>query len=114
MTKREYVKGCLVYIFGVGIPGIIVGTMVVPVAFGILSDLPKYGAALLLPNQPQENVDAAISDVLSPQSTYEPPAYVEGTCEELKKQGLRNFFRGEPNYTPERDPNNDGLACEDI
>ena len=26
--------------------------------------------------------------------------------------GLRNFFPGEPNYTPERDPDGDKLACE--
>ena len=106
-------KGCLVYIIGVGLPGIVVGTMVIPVAFHIGMDIRRAGVALLLPNQPTEDVEAVVEDFIPSKSAYQPPAYVPGTCAELKAMGLRNFVVGEPNYTPERDPDNNGLACED-
>ena len=41
--------------------------------------------------------------------------YVPGTCKALKSQGIRGpFYRdqGDPNYTPARDRDRDGIACE--
>jgi len=38
--------------------------------------------------------------------------YIAGTCKELNEMGLGNFRPGDPNYTPGRDRNNDGVACE--
>jgi micrococcal nuclease len=41
--------------------------------------------------------------------------YVPGTCKALKAQGIRGpFYRdqGDPNYTPARDRDRDGIACE--
>lgn len=111
--KREAVIGCLAYAIGIGIPGCIFAWMVVPVAFLVGKDLKTTGAALLLPNQPKESVEAAISDVLPLDSAQINAGYVEGSCEELLKMGLRNFFPDEPNYTVERDPDDDQLACED-
>ncbi|PZO14475.1 MAG: hypothetical protein DCF25_14865 [Leptolyngbya foveolarum] len=99
--------GCFAYAVGVGVPGCIFAWMVVPVAFLVVTDLKTTGVALLLPNQPKESVEAAISDVLPLKV-----GYVEGSCEELLKMGLRNFFPDEPNYTIERDPDGDQLACE--
>ncbi len=106
--KREAAIGCFAYAVGVGIPGCVFAWMVVPTAFLVATDLKTMGVALLLPNQPQESVEAAISDMRSPKV-----GYIEGSCEELLKIGLKNFFPGEPNYTAARDPDGDQLACED-
>lgn len=38
--------------------------------------------------------------------------FVAGTCLELKKLGMGNFQRGDVNYTPARDRDKDGIACE--
>jgi len=38
--------------------------------------------------------------------------FIKGTCASLKKLGLGNFERGDPNYTKSRDGDGDGLACE--
>lgn len=41
--------------------------------------------------------------------------YVPGTCKALKAQGIRGPFyqnQGDPNYTPARDRDRDGIACE--
>ena len=113
MEKKEIVIGCLGHLIALGVPGYIFVEAVMPVVIGVAQDARTTGVALLMPNQPGEAVEAAIADVLEPAGTYAPPAYVPGTCEELLEKGLRNFFRGEPNYTPERDPDNNGLACED-
>lgn len=113
MEKREIVIGCIGHLVALGVPGCIFVWAVMPVVIGIASDLRTNGVALLLPNQPGDSVEAAISDVLGPVHPYPSPAYVPGTCEELLEKGLRNFFRGEPNYTSDRDPDNNGLACED-
>ncbi len=46
-------------------------------------------------------------------TTTAPSGYVAGTCAYLKSIGLGNKFRpGDPNYTPERDRDSDGVACE--
>ena len=111
--KREAVVGCFAYAVGVGIPGCIFAWMVVPAAFSVATNLKTTGVALLLPNQPKESVEAAISDALSPNDAQLNVGYIEGSCEDLLKLGLRNFFPGEPNYTIERDPDGDRLACED-
>ena len=111
--KREAAIGCFAYAVGVGIPGCIFAWMVVSPAFNIAREMKTNGAALLLPNQPKESVEAAISDLLSSETLGLQESYVEGSCEALLKVGLRNFFPGEPNYTAERDPDGDGLACED-
>ena len=113
MEKGKILIGCLGDIVALGVPGCIFVWMVMPVAISILKDTRTIGTALLLPNQSSESVEAAISDTLTPQAPYTPAGYVEGTCEELLQQGLRNFFVGEPNYTKSRDPDGDGLACED-
>ena len=110
--KREAAIGCFAYAVGVGIPGCVFAWMVVPAAFNIAMDIRKMGTALLLPNQPKEFVEAAISDVLLPGESTWQSGYVKGSCEDLLARGLRNFFPGEPNYTAERDPDGDGLACE--
>jgi flagellar biosynthesis GTPase FlhF len=45
--------------------------------------------------------------------TANPVGYVEGTCKELREKGVGRGFRpGDPNYTPKRDRDNDGIACE--
>jgi micrococcal nuclease len=41
--------------------------------------------------------------------------YIPGTCKALKKRGIYGPFyqnQGDPNYTPERDRDRDGIACE--
>jgi micrococcal nuclease len=38
--------------------------------------------------------------------------FIKGSCASLKKLGLGNFERGDPNYTKSRDGDGDGLACE--
>ena len=38
--------------------------------------------------------------------------FIKGTCASLKKLGLGNFERGDPNYTEARDRDEDGIACE--
>ena len=38
--------------------------------------------------------------------------FVAGTCLQLKKMGMGNFQRGDVNYTPARDRDKDGIACE--
>ncbi len=54
-----------------------------------------------------EGAQAALSIVDAPGS------YVSGTCKELKASGVgSNFTLGDANYTPERDRDDDGVACE--
>ena len=54
----------------------------------------------------------------APESYLEPaPAsgragFIAGTCKRLKAQGLGPFYEGDINYTPQRDRDNDGIACE--
>jgi endonuclease YncB( thermonuclease family) len=38
--------------------------------------------------------------------------FIKGSCASLKKLGLGNFERGDPNYTKARDRDEDGIACE--
>jgi hypothetical protein len=38
--------------------------------------------------------------------------FIPGTCTQLRKKGLGNFRRGNPNYTLQRDGDRDGIACE--
>ena len=38
--------------------------------------------------------------------------FIKGSCASLKKLGLGNFERGDPNYTEARDRDDDGIACE--
>jgi hypothetical protein len=39
--------------------------------------------------------------------------YVSGTCKDLRARGIGgNFTPGDANYTPERDRDDDGVACE--
>lgn len=38
--------------------------------------------------------------------------FIKGSCASLKKLGLGNFERGDPNYTAARDGDDDGIACE--
>jgi micrococcal nuclease len=38
--------------------------------------------------------------------------FIKGSCASLKKLGLGNFERGDPNYTEARDRDEDGIACE--
>jgi micrococcal nuclease len=38
--------------------------------------------------------------------------FIKGSCASLKKLGLGNFERGDPNYTVARDRDKDGIACE--
>ena len=38
--------------------------------------------------------------------------FITGSCASLKKLGLGNFERVDPNYTSSRDRDDDGLACE--
>lgn len=38
--------------------------------------------------------------------------FIKGSCASLKKLGLGNFERGDPNYTEARDGDDDGIACE--
>jgi micrococcal nuclease len=38
--------------------------------------------------------------------------FIKGSCASLKKLGLGNFERGDPNYTAARDRDEDGIACE--
>ncbi|MGL4758947.1 MAG: excalibur calcium-binding domain-containing protein [Patescibacteria group bacterium] len=38
--------------------------------------------------------------------------YISGSCKYLESQGLSHFIRGDANYTPKRDRDNDGIACE--
>lgn len=38
--------------------------------------------------------------------------YIDGTCKDLKVQGLGPFYPGDANYTLKRDRDKDGVACE--
>ena len=38
--------------------------------------------------------------------------YIDGSCKELKAQGLGPFYPGDANYTSKRDGDDDGVACE--
>jgi hypothetical protein len=38
--------------------------------------------------------------------------YMSGTCDNLKASGLSDFTPGDANYTPARDRDGDGVACE--
>jgi hypothetical protein len=50
----------------------------------------------------------------SPAPVQEPESrgFVPGTCKELRALGLSRFTEGDPNYTPQRDRDRDGIACE--
>lgn len=57
--------------------------------------------------QPVEKPETALS-VVETQGSY-----VSGTCKALKASGVgSNFTPGDANYTPERDRDDDGVACE--
>jgi hypothetical protein len=57
--------------------------------------------------QPTEQFQTALS-IVEPQG-----GYVSGTCKDLRASGVgSNFTPGDANYTPERDRDEDGVACE--
>ncbi len=78
----------------------------------------------------RDTVEAAVAETMAQQqeisqqpvaaeaqtalSVAEPQGgYVSGTCKELAASGVGSNFRpGDANYTPERDRDDDGIACE--
>ena len=64
--------------------------------------------------QPKSNpvVTIPIPEKVEPQIIPQSGGYTSGTCADLKKMGMGNFYRGDVNYTSARDRDKDGIACE--
>lgn len=60
----------------------------------------------------ETEAEAYVEPYVEPESVNIGIGYIEGSCGDLKAQGLGPFYPGDANYTSKRDRDKDGIACE--
>lgn len=111
-----------------GVKKVIAGVMAIVAAitgfFGInnqepVQNPPQNTKALTSQNRTTQNSLSA-NKIKSPTANQNrnnlnqnsPIGYIDGSCEDLKAQGISNITKDDPNYTSQRDKDGDGFACE--
>lgn len=73
---------------------------------------PQVETEKLEPREPEPYVEPEAEAYVEPEPVNTGIAYIAGNCPDLKAQGLGPFYRGDANYTLQRDGDKDGIACE--
>ena len=73
-------------------------------------------SSFITPSDWRRGVRPVVSESMPTRTTSQPSSnskgYIAGSCKYLRTLGLSRFTPEDPNYTSQRDRDNDGVACE--